>query len=327
MASESELIAVLTEVFQSPATMPSSLILGIGDDGAILDLRHQKSVAVADMAVENVHFRRAWSSLAEIGGKVTAANLADIYAMGGEPTFLLITAGLPADFTTEQMRELARGIQQEADLVGAIVVGGDLTRSETIVISISAFGEVDIPVLRSGASVGDRVIISAVPGWAAAGLAIYQKNLGESSGIGELIARAKSAHRKPVVNYLQARTLGSVGCTAMCDVSDGLLSEARHIAHSSQVKIVIDTDAFTDNQEYHQLTELGQFCSIDPWEWILAGGEDHCFLATISPTTELPSGFIEIGYVSSGSGISLLHDLDKVRLNRYQSSGFSHFEG
>ncbi|MEI6406712.1 MAG: thiamine-phosphate kinase [Actinomycetes bacterium] len=327
MASESELIAVLTDVFQSPTNKSPSLILGIGDDGAILDLRHQKSVAVTDMAVENVHFRRAWSSLADIGGKVTAANLADIYAMGGEPTFLLVAAGLPADFSLEQMRELAHGIQEEADQVGALVVGGDLTRSETIIISISALGKVEIPIVRSGACEGDRLIISAMPGWAAAGLALFHNDVSESSNLGDLIARAKSTHRKPSVNYLQARSLVNVGCTAMCDVSDGLLSEATHIANSSQVKIVIDTEAFTYSQEYHQLTQLGQLCQIDPWEWILAGGEDHAFLATISPTSELPSGFIEIGYVSSGSGVSLLHDLHEVRLNRYRSSGFSHFEG
>lgn len=328
MASESELIAVLTDVFQNGASAwPSeNLLIGIGDDGAILAARNRKSVVVADMAVEDVHFRRQWSSLAEIGGKVTAANLADIYAMGGVPTYLLVTAGLPQDFTKIQMRELASGIQAEANLVGALVVGGDLTRSEKIVISITAFGDVDQPILRSGAQVGDQVVISGFPGWASAGLAIYQKNMGQFAIRNDAIALAMAAHRKPPVNYTLVTEMVKQGVNAMCDVSDGLLSEAGHLAASSGVGIEINADILIADPQFPLINEMGSLLDIDPWEWILTGGEDHCFLATMPSGRAAPEGVFPIGRVIEGSGVHLTGDESGERLERYQKTGYRHFD-
>ncbi|MSY03092.1 MAG: thiamine-phosphate kinase, partial [Actinobacteria bacterium] len=95
MASEPQLIAALSEVF---AVSDSNLMVGIGDDGAVIKASSKNLVAATDMAVEGVHFNRAWSSLHEIGAKLTAANLADVYAMGGTPKYLLVSAGLTPDF-------------------------------------------------------------------------------------------------------------------------------------------------------------------------------------------------------------------------------------
>ena len=159
MASESELIAALTAVFKSS---DSSVLIGIGDDGAVIAPSQNKSVLAADMAVEGVHFNREWSTLHEIGAKITAANLADVYAMGGDPKYLLVSAGLTADFGIAEITELAKGIADEAALVGAYVVGGDISRAEQLVISISVFGEVENPITRSGAKIGDSVIISGL---------------------------------------------------------------------------------------------------------------------------------------------------------------------
>ena len=139
MASESELIAALSEVF---SLSDPNLIVGIGDDGAVIKASTKNLVAATDMAVEGVHFKREWSSLFEIGGKVTAANLADIYAMGGDPRYLLVSAGLTKDFGIAEIQELAQGIKSEADLVGAAIIGGDISRAEQLVISITALGEV-----------------------------------------------------------------------------------------------------------------------------------------------------------------------------------------
>ena len=167
MASESELIAALTAVFKSSDLR---VLIGIGDDGAVIAPSPLKSVLATDMAVEGVHFNRDWSTLREIGAKITAANLADIFAMGGDPKYLLVSAGLTPDFGIPEITELATGIAEEAALVGASVVGGDISRAEQLVISISVFGEVENPITRSGAKVGDSVIISGLPGRSAAGL-------------------------------------------------------------------------------------------------------------------------------------------------------------
>ena len=140
MANESELIAAVKAIFESAPD--DRLLIGIGDDGAVISQEKGKVVLATDISVEGVHFNRDWSSLFEIGAKITAANLADIYAMGGKPEYLLVAAALPAGFEVSEIQELARGIVDEASKVGARVIGGDITASEKLVVSIAVYGSV-----------------------------------------------------------------------------------------------------------------------------------------------------------------------------------------
>ena len=279
-------------------------MVGIGDDGAVIKASSKNLVAATDMAVEGVHFNRAWSSLHEIGAKLTAANLADVYAMGGTPKYLLVSAGLTPDFGIAEITELAKGIAAEAALVGAAVIGGDISKAEQLVISISVFGDVEIPIKRSGAKVGDQVILSGLPGKSAAGLSHLQE--------GELDSKFIEAHKKPVVNYKLATQFRTVN--SMCDVSDGLLSELAHIAQASSVGIEIDSKLISANPDFKELLDLD---SSQVWRWILGGGEDHVFVATTS--AKVPDGAIVIGKVVSGTEVSVLgiSDLPDV--------GFRHF--
>jgi thiamine-monophosphate kinase len=305
MASESELIAALTAVFKlSDANVRENVLIGIGDDGAVIAPSSSKSVLAADMAVEGVHFNREWSTLREIGAKITAANLADIYAMGGEPKYLLVSAGLTADFGIAEITELATGIADEVALVGAAVVGGDISRAEQLVISISVFGEVEKPVTRSGAKVGDSVIISGLPGKSAVGLVQLKGGISESTFI--------SAHKKPVVNYQLAKKFQSVN--AMCDVSDGLLSELNHIASASGVGIELDSKFMAEIPGFKELEAATQ---VDIWELVLSGGEDHVFVATTS--RDVPEGAHLIGKVVSGTGVKV------SGISKLPVTGFRHF--
>jgi thiamine-monophosphate kinase len=301
LASESELIAALAEVF---AVNDPNLIVGIGDDGAVIKGSAANLVAASDMAVEGVHFNRQWSSLHEIGAKLTAANLADIFAMGGDPKYLLVSAGLTNDFGTQQIQELALGIKSEADLVGAAIVGGDISSADQLVISISVFGEVARPITRSGARAGDKVIISGLPGKSAAGLHQLQNGIKDSPFI--------QAHKKPDVNYKLATSFRSVN--SMCDVSDGLLSELNHIAVASQVGIEIDSKMLALISGFAELSELA---GPEIWKWILTGGEDHVFVATTSGA--IPDGSFEIGKVIAGTKVSVLG------INEITEVGFRHF--
>jgi thiamine-monophosphate kinase len=301
MASESELIAALTAVFKSSDLR---VLIGIGDDGAVIAPSQNKLVLAADMAVEGVHFNRKWSTLHEIGAKITAANLADVYAMGGDPKYLLVSAGLTADFGIAEITELAKGIADEAALVGASVVGGDISRAEQLVISISVFGEVENPITRSGAKIGDSVIISGLPGKSAAGLIQLQSGVTDSSFV--------SAHKKPVVNYQLAKKFREV--SAMCDVSDGLLSELSHIASASDVGIELDSKLI---EQIPGFKELKAATNGHVWELVLAGGEDHVFVATTS--TDIPQGAHVIGKVVSGTEVKV------SGVSELPSTGFRHF--
>jgi len=301
MASESELIAALSAVFK---LSDPSVIIGIGDDGAVVAPSSLKSVLATDMAVEGVHFNRKWSTLNEIGAKITAANLADIYAMGGDPKYLLVSAGLTPDFGIIEITELATGIASEAKLVGASVVGGDISKAEQLVISISVFGEVENPISRSGAKVGDSVIISGLPGKSAAGLIQLQNGASDSPFI--------SAHKKPVVNYELAKKFRNVN--SMCDVSDGLLSELNHISSASNVGIELDSNLLTQIPDFNDLKVA---TNQEIWDLVLAGGEDHEFVATTS--TETPEGAFVIGKVIAGTGVTV------SGISKLPATGFRHF--
>lgn len=285
MASESELIAAVKAIFET--SLDDRILVGIGDDAAVIAQPKGKVALATDIAVEGVHFNREWSSLFEIGAKITAANLADIFAMGGKPEYLLVAAALPVGFSVPEIQELARGIVDEAAKVGARVVGGDLTASSNLVISIAVYGSVKEPILRSGARVGDLVIISDLPGKSAAGLELLKRGISDERTL---------AHRRPEVNYFAARDFALAGVSAMCDVSDGLISELSHISRASGVGIEIESDEQIDFQ----------------------GGEDHIFVATISPHLPFPRQAIEIGRVVLGKG---------VRINGEPAAhqGFRHF--
>ena len=282
--------------------------MGIGDDGAVIKANPQNLVATTDMAVEGIHFKREWSSLHDIGAKLTAANLADIYAMGGTPKYLLVSAGLTKDFGIPEIEELANGIKSEADLVGVSVIGGDLSSAEKLVISITALGEVEKPITRSGAKVGDVVIISGLSGKSAAGLHQLQNGISDSPFI--------RAHRKPDVNYKLATNFRSV--SAMCDVSDGLLSELNHIASASKVGIEIDVELVKVIPGFEALAEIaGSDIWQLVWQWILTGGEDHIFVATTS--AQIPVGAYQIGKVIAGNKVTV------PGIAELPSSGFRHF--
>lgn len=310
-AKESEMIELLSRIFGATS---KDLPVGIGDDGAVLARPDSPIVACADMAVEGIHFKREWSTPREIGAKITAANLADVYAMGARPTYLLVTASLPADFGISDLEELALGIHSEATKVNAIVVGGDLSSGSHLTISITALGEFArgaAVIRRNGARVGDVLVVNELPGKSAAGLTAL--NTGLTHVGSEFIAH----HKKPNVDYSAAQTFAALPVNSMIDISDGLLSEARHIANASGVAIEIDSALLQNSPEFSLLESTAKELGVDVWDWILTGGEDHLFLATTEHTP--PTGCLVIGKVVEGSGVHL-HGVS-LRSN----FGYSHF--
>ncbi len=286
---EAQIIDLLATVFGSSN---SKISVGIGDDAAVVETS-EKSVITTDMAVEGTHFNCAWSGAFEIGRKITAANLADIYAMGGEPTYLVVAVTLTGDESLEWIRELAEGIVHEAASCGAVVVGGDLTQGPIKMIAITALGEIENPITRSGAQVGDLIYLSSLPGWSAAGLSLI-----DCEELSDLQSYAVDEFCAPSVDYSMAIAMGAKGARAMCDISDALIIQAAQIAKASGVQLVFDPAAFEKDSEFAQLNELAQESKIDVWQWIFAGGEDHVFLAT---GKDLPG--LCVGAVLEGSGV------------------------
>jgi len=286
---EAGVIAALTRIF---GVTHRGVSIGIGDDAAVVTTNDQ-TVITTDMAVEGTHFSTKWSSAFDIGRKVTAANLADVYAMGGSPKYVVAAVTLTGQETLEWIEELAEGIAHEAASCGAFVVGGDLTKGPCIVVSLTAIGDIEKPITRSGAQVGDSIYISSLPGWSAAGLSLIEKDLDD-----DLALHAVSEFCAPTVDYVSAVQFSNNRAHSMCDVSDALIIQAEQLARASNVSFVINKDLIAKHPEYETLKELADSQMIDVWQWIFAGGEDHVFLATGIGL----DGFC-IGTVVAGSGV------------------------
>jgi thiamine-monophosphate kinase len=266
------------------ARLPGSpaVLLGPGDDAALLAVPGGRVLATTDVLVEGVHFRRDWSSALDVGHKAAAANLADVAAMGGTATALLVGLGAPADLPVSWALELADGLREESALVGACVVGGDTVSSPHVVVSVTALGTLDgPPVTRAGARPGDLVVVAGRLGWSAAGLRLLQ----QGTTTGPLV----DAHRRPRPPYLAGPELAAAGATAMCDVSDGLVQDLGHIARASGVAIALESALLHDDAV--ELTD------------VLTGGEDHALVATLPGAP--PAGCRVVGRVLAGAGVTV----------------------
>jgi thiamine-monophosphate kinase len=211
--------------------------------------------------------------------------------MGARCDYLVAAVSLTGEEELAWIENLARGMKDEADRAGAAIVGGDIARSSVITIAMTAIGHTAHPILRSGARVGDDIFISSLPGWSAAGLELLTKEISLNSPIAD---KALSEFSAPSLDY----EVSFLKASSMADISDSLLIQAQQVAEASGVCLDIDTKLIADSDEYKELSALAQEVNSDIWSWVLAGGEDHVFLAT---GKDLPG--ICIGTVVEGSGI------------------------
>lgn len=247
--------------------------------------------------VEGVHFRRDWSSANDVGRKVAAANLADIAAMGAAPTALLVGLAVPADLPTAWAVEMMDGLRQECGQIGAAIVGGDIVRSPTLMLAVTALGDLQgrDPVLRSGAHVGDVVALAGRLGWAEAGLAVLSRGFRSPVGV-------VAAHRHPEPPYGEGIRAAQLGATSMTDVSDGLVLDAGSLARESGVRIDLRTSALTLPAK---LRDVASALNVDPLTWVLGGGDDHALVATFPAAAMqgLGDAWTVIGAVVEGDGV------------------------
>jgi thiamine-monophosphate kinase len=276
---------------------PETVQLGPGDDAAVVSATDGRVVVSTDMLVEGNHFRLDWSSPHDVGRKAIAQNAADIEAMGAKTTAFVVAFGAPGDTRTQSALELADGMWQEAGLLGAGIVGGDLVSAPQWVISVTALGDLAgrAAVRLDGARVGDTVAVVGELGWSAAGYALLLNGI-------EGFEALRRRHLVPEPPYGQGRVAAEAGATAMTDISDGLVADLGHIAKASGVGIDLSSDALASHHD--ALSAAAGEMAIDPWLWVLAGGEDHALVATFPG--ELPAGWTAIGTVLDASARVLL---------------------
>jgi thiamine-monophosphate kinase len=270
----------------------------IGDDAAVLPGRQ---LFCCDALAEGVHFRWDWSSPADVGWKAVAQNVADILAMGGLPTQAVWSVGMGRDWSDAVFAGLAKGAKAACKAYGCELVGGDTVRCQGPgFVSLSLLGtqESRRPWARSGARPGDILLLAGRPGFSAAGLAA----LGVA-GVHPSLRKPIGAHRRPKPPLEACRSLFARPIHAAIDLSDGLSSDARHLAKASEVGLVFDRSALEPPATLTKAARaLGKH---DAMDWVLHGGEDHCLLATAASAavSELPADVRVVGRVERGAGV------------------------
>ena len=270
---------------------PATVALGPGDDAAVVLTADGKTVVSTDMLVADRHFRLDWSAPYDVGRKAIAQNAADIEAMGARAIAFVVAFGAPGDTPTAQALELADGMWHEARLVGAGIVGGDLVSAPQWVISVTVLGDLDgrEPVRRDGARPGDTVAVAGKLGRSAAGYALWHKDIRDFEHL-------RRRHLVPEPPYGQGRIASDAGASAMTDVSDGLLADLGHIAKASGVGVDLSTAGLGADRD--AVAEAAAAAGVDPWSWVLGGGEDHALVATFPGSP--PDGWRVIGRVIDG---------------------------
>jgi thiamine-monophosphate kinase len=271
---------------------PAAVLLGPGDDAALVSASDGRAVVSTDVLVQDRHFRLDWSSAHDVGRKAIAQNAADIEAMGARATAFVVGFAAPGGTPAAQVDALVDGMWDEAGRIGAGIAGGDLVSCPQWVLSVTVLGDLDgrAPVLRSGARAGSVVAVAGELGRSAAGYSLWDKGI---DGFEELRRR----HLVPRPPYGQGAAAAAAGAQAMIDVSDGLIADLRHVAEASGVTIDLSTAALAADRD--ALTGAADAAGADPWAWVLGGGEDHALVACFAGPA--PAGWRVIGRVLDGS--------------------------
>lgn len=281
---------VLAEIFAALADQPGDgVLVGPGDDTAYLGVRRGGVLATTDTMVLGHDWRDDWSTPQDVGVKATTQNLADLAAMGGVGTGLLVTLAAHPRLPLAWARGLAEGLVRAARDSGVPVVGGDLSAAPdgVVMVSVTALGElpdgVEEPVLRSGARPGEVLAVSGPLGRSGAGLTQLLDGEREGPWV--------DYHRRPWTDLGQGPRAARAGATAMIDVSDGLGRDADRLARASGVRMRLRPAAVDDL--------AGALDGVPPEaarRAVLSGGEEHVLLATF-PATAVPPGWVAVGDV------------------------------
>ncbi|MGE5653365.1 MAG: thiamine-phosphate kinase [Bacillota bacterium] len=260
-----------------------NIAVGVGDDAAVINFPAERQlVACCDMLVEGVHFLKSTSSPYHIGHKALAVNLSDIAAMAAVPRYFLVSIAIPKSWSVEELDELYQGMNDLATAWGIDLIGGDTTSSpDGLVIDLTCLGEVerDKAVLRSGAKVGDLLVVTNDLGASAAGLAVLSHP--EMMLAPDLRAEVVQRHLMPDPQIPAARMLSARGwITALNDISDGIASESLEIARASRLGVRLYAAQMPISPATRTVAEL---LDLDPLEWVLNGGEDFQLVMTMPP--------------------------------------------
>ena len=292
--------------------------LGIGDDAAVIDVRRDRQLVVAmDTIVEGVHFPTQFDA-ADIGYRALAVNLSDMAAMGAEPAWFTLSLSMPAS-DERWIERFAAGMFELADAYGLALIGGDTVRGPLVVtVQIAGWVEPDRWLARSGAKVGDVLMVSGVPGEAAGGLATLQQSKAPNGSVQNLQQR----FRRPAPRVALGRALRELATSAM-DISDGLLADLDKLCAASRCGASVDVNALPKSADLQSV-----FGEAERLDFALAGGDDYELLFTIprdrlARFSQLDVSCTAIGEITSASGVTCHYNGKSFDVRR---RGYDHFD-
>ncbi|MCX7744584.1 MAG: thiamine-phosphate kinase [Flavobacteriales bacterium] len=311
-------------------------IMGIGDDGAVIQPENKQVIITTDMLTEGIHFDLRYVPLKHLGYKAVAVNLSDIYAMNGKPTHITVSIAVSSKYTLEAIEELYSGINLACSNYKVDLIGGDTTSSMSgLTISITAVGiaNPDEIVYRNGAKKGDLICVTGNLGAAYAGLQLLEREKQiflENTSIqpdleGHDYILEKQLKPEPRADIIrQMKELGFKP-TAMIDISDGLASEILHICKASVCGCRIDAEKIPIDQDTWNMAEELNMSAIT---MALYGGEEYELLMTIRQEDYEKARMIAdlhvIGYITDTPGACYFID-SKNELHPITASGWDHF--
>jgi len=290
-----------------------NVLVGIGDDAAVVKTEKDLQVLTTDCLVEGDHFTKEWFTPRQIGMKAIEINVSDVAAMGGIPKYVLVSLCLPQDLEVDFVEEMYKGMWKTCDKYNIEIIGGNMTHSKQIVISITLTGEVDKKnlCLRSGAKPGDFIFVSGHIGNGRAGLRVFQKKLKGFEDVRKKYLEPK-AHLKTALEVAPY-------VNSMIDVSDGLAPEIKHICDESKCGAVIYKEKIPVKDAVREVAgALGE----DEYDYALFGGEDFELVYTV-PKEHLGKikGFL-VGEITSNKKVVLSY---KGQQKTVVKKGYDHF--
>ena len=321
--------ALIDLIKQDTINRADSVVIGIGDDAAVLKPTPGRlQLVTTDMLVEKVHFDLSTTSAWQLGYKAIGVNLSDIAAMGGVPRHVVISIALPKPLSVDFVVSLYDGMKEICHEFGVNIVGGDTVSSPCgLVINVTVLGDVEPDQLqrRSGASVGELVVVTGTLGDSACGLELLiQTDWQKYDFASPLIIR----HLVPKPQVRQGPMLAALGSMSMNDISDGLASEVNEIARASQVGMRINSSQLPLSPELQAAAPLLKKTAI---EYALYGGEDYQLVFTIAPEQFKVLEQVDIGtrltvvgeVVDQCQGILLVAEDGST--SALEAQGYNHF--
>ena len=292
------------------------VVVGIGDDAAVIDFGNRPTIITVDTQVEDIHFRRDLISSRDLGYRAMVAAASDVWAMAAMPSASVIALTLPPSFPDEEFCKLIEGLAEAARITGARVVGGNLSQGASLSVTTTVFGlPIAEPVTRNGARAGDSVYVTGTLGSAALGLALLQDGAPVLGQAASFVERWK----RPPTNGHAAKGLADFA-TAAVDVSDGCLQDLHHVCTASGVGATLHADAIPASPGYRSTCEA---LDLDPVVLALTGGEDYELMFTAPESSEAGALGTKIGEIIEGSGVGVVDEAGRaIDIDR---TGFRHF--